>query len=56
MAAIIQGQRQRSENTTFQQIKLGRPTSVIPRFSMIFTGKSISDIILIIQSHCQGHS
>ena len=36
----------------FQQMKLG--TSVIPHFHVILTGESISDIILIIQSHLQG--
>ena len=48
----IQGQRSISRsNTIFQQMKLG--TSVIPHFHVILTGKSISEIILIIQGHLQ---
>ena len=36
----------------FQEMKLG--TSVIPHFQVILTGQSISEAILIIQSHLQG--
>ena len=36
----------------FQEMKLG--TSVIPHFQVILTGQSISETILIIQSHLQG--
>ena len=39
-------------NMIFQQIKPG--TSVIPHFYVIFTGQSISCIILKIQGHHQG--
>ena len=39
-------------NRNFQQIKPG--TSVIPHFYVIFTGQSISEIILLIQGHSQG--
>ena len=42
-----------SENTTFRQIKL--VSSVIPRFSVIFTGELISYIILMIQGYFQGY-
>ena len=38
-------------NMIFQQKKLG--TSVIPHFHVILTGKSISEIILIIQGNHQ---
>ena len=36
-----------------QQMKLG--TSVIPHFHDIFTGQSISEIVLFIQGDLQGH-
>ena len=36
----------------FQQTKIG--TSVIPHFHVISIGKSISEIILLIQAHLQG--
>ena len=35
----------------FQQMKL--ETSIIPHFLVILTGKSISEIILIIEGHLQ---
>ena len=38
----------------FQQMKLG--TRVIPHFHVIFTGKSISEIILINKGHLQGQN
>ena len=36
----------------FQQMKLG--TSVVPHVHIILTEQSISEIILIVQSHLQG--
>ena len=42
---------QMSENTTFGQIKLVISVGLIPRFCVIFTGKLISDIILMNQGH-----
>ena len=37
----------------FQQMKPG--TSVIPHFKLILTEQSISEIILLILGHVQGH-
>ena len=49
----IQGQRSISRsNMIFLKMRLG--TSVIPYFHVILTGKSISEIISIIQGHLQG--
>ena len=50
---IIQGQRSISRsNVMFYQINLW--TSVIPLFHVIFTGKFISGVILMIQGHLEG--